>query len=69
MIDLSALQPTKTKVSSVTTAWGVNWSETLIARVWQNFYDANRERVVDIYAASNHRTVLVSVPPRANAAS
>ena len=39
----------ETLTSSVTTSWGVEWSEELIARdIMQNFFDANRNQLSDI---------------------
>jgi hypothetical protein len=39
----------KTITSSVTTAWRVNWDEEFIARdLMQNFFDANRDQIVDV---------------------
>ena len=39
----------RTEVSSVTTAWGVDWTEEMVARdLLQNFFDANRGRVSEI---------------------
>jgi hypothetical protein len=58
-----AVRYLRTETSSVTTAWGVNWSETLIARdVMQNFYDANRSRIDDIRVEAVGPDVTVSAP-------
>jgi hypothetical protein len=43
------LEYQETLTSSVTTSWGVEWDEELIARdIMQNFFDANRDRLSDI---------------------
>ena len=45
----SDLEHIETLTSSVTTSWGVEWSEELIARdIMQNFFDANRNQLSDI---------------------
>ena len=47
----------------MTTNWGVNWSEPLIARdVMQNFYDANRDRISEIRVTAEGPDVTVSAP-------
>ncbi len=44
-----AFQHEKTERSSVTTRWGVEWDEMMIARdIMQNFYDANRKQIHEI---------------------
>jgi hypothetical protein len=51
------------ETSSVTTAWGANWSETVIAcDIRQNPYDADRSRIDDIYIESDGPDVTVSAP-------
>jgi len=53
----------RTETSSVTTSWGVNWSEPLIARdIMQNFYDANRNCVGDIGVMVEGQDVVISAP-------
>ena len=52
-----------TERSAVTTAWGVDWSEELIARdLMQNFFDANRKQLdkIDVKASAGH--VRISAP-------
>ncbi|MCW3051187.1 MAG: hypothetical protein JWN14_357, partial [Chthonomonadales bacterium] len=57
----------RTETSSVTTAWGVNWSEQLIARdVMQNFYDANRDRIGEIRVTADGQDVTISAPTEYN---
>jgi hypothetical protein len=59
----SGLQHEKTVVSSVTTSWGVDWDEELVARdLMQNFFDANREQVSEIKVTTVEGTVTVSAP-------
>ena len=61
------LRHVRTETSSVTTAWGVNWSETLIARdLVQNFYDANRAAVSSIQITVEGRNVTISAPAAHN---
>lgn len=52
LMDLPSVKSAKfiaTHTSSVTTAWGVNWSEDYIARdILQNFHDANKENINSI---------------------
>ena len=52
LMDLSSVKSVKlisSHTSSVTTAWGVNWSEDYIARdILQNFHDANKENINSI---------------------
>ena len=50
--------------SAVTTAWGVNWDEDLIARdLMQNFYDANRDALGRVVVTVEGPTVVtVSAP-------
>lgn len=53
----------RTERSSVTTAWGVNWNEELVARdLMQNFFDADRKRVDDIKVTSEAGKVRVTSP-------
>lgn len=53
----------KTLTSAVTTAWGVDWDETYIARdLMQNFFDANRDRLSEVRVASNGPDAAVSAP-------
>jgi hypothetical protein len=48
------------RTSSVTTSWGVDWDEELIARdLLQNFYDANRECLTSVTVVANGATVTV----------
>jgi hypothetical protein len=57
------LQHEKTVVSSVTTSWGVEWDEELVARdLMQNFFDANRDQVSEIKVTTAGGTVTVSAP-------
>jgi hypothetical protein len=43
------LRHVESRTSSVTTAWGVEWDAELVARdLLQNFFDANRGRLVEI---------------------
>jgi hypothetical protein len=59
----SGLQHEKTVVSSVTTSWGVDWDEELVARdLMQNFFDANRDQVSEIKVTTAEGTVTVSAP-------
>lgn len=57
-------QHRKTVESSVTTAWGVDWDETFIARdLMQNFFDANQDDVNAIRVDVQNRTrVAISAP-------
>lgn len=53
----------RTEVSSVTTAWGVNWDEEFIARdILQNFFDANRNQVAEVAVDVNGRDVSITGP-------
>jgi hypothetical protein len=59
----SGLQHERTVVSSVTTSWGVDWDEELVARdLMQNFFDANRDQVADVAVTTTGSTVTVSAP-------
>ena len=63
----TALRHVRTETSAVTTAWGVNWSEALIARdLMQNFYDANRAGGANIQVAVEGRDVTISAPAAHN---
>jgi len=49
--------------SSVTSSWGVNWNEDMIARdLMQNFFDANREQLDDVSVSDSGRDITVSAP-------
>ena len=53
------------RTSSVTTSWGVDWSETYIARdLMQNFFDANREQLSEVQVIVEGTTVTISAPAR-----
>jgi len=53
--------------SAVTTAWGVNWNEELIARdLMQNFFDANRERLGEVRVRPEGRNVVIEAPAEFN---
>jgi hypothetical protein len=53
----------RTETSSVTTSWGVNWSEPLIARdIMQNFYDANRDCIGEVRITVEAHDVIISAP-------
>ena len=57
---IHALTAEKSERSNVTTAWGVNWNEEMIARdLLQNFFDANRADLgqVRVTVRGNHVTV------------
>lgn len=57
------IQHARTLTSSVTTAWGVDWSETYIARdLMQNFFDANRERLDEIQVQTNGADAVIKAP-------
>ncbi len=57
------LRHKKTLVSSVTTSWGVDWDEQLIARdLMQNFFDADRTRVGEIQVKTVGGAITVSAP-------
>jgi len=57
----------KTLTSSVTSAWGVDWDEDMIARdLMQNFFDANRERIEEVRIDVDHRHVTVTAPAEFN---
>src|SRR5687768_6588526 len=51
------------RTSSVTTSWGVDWTEEFISRdLWQNFFDANRDRLSEINVLVERQTVTISAP-------
>ena len=53
------------RTSSVTTSWGVDWSETYIARdLMQNFFDANPEQLAQVRVLVEGNKVTVSAPAR-----
>lgn len=53
----------KSMTSSVTTHWGVNWDEVLIARdIMQNFYDANQGCIGEIRTESDGGIVRITAP-------
>ena len=55
----------RTLSSSVTTAWGVAWDETLIARdLMQNFFDANRKALSQVVVSHDGETIMVKAPAR-----
>ena len=59
--------PARTLVSSVTTAWGVDWDERLIARdLMQNFFDANRAALREVRVTVDGANVRVSAPAAFN---
>lgn len=59
----SELQYTRTLTSSVTTAWGVNWSEVYIARdLMQNFFDANRDCLATVQVKVERNDVAITAP-------
>ena len=58
-----ALHFQQTLTSAVTTAWGVAWDESYIARdLMQNFFDANRDRLVDVVVRRDAGMVAVTAP-------
>ena len=53
------------RTSSVTTSWGVDWSETYIARdLMQNFFDANREQLSKVQVIVEGTKVTISGPAK-----
>jgi len=65
----SDVKHVQTMTSSVTTAWGVNWDEVLIARdLMQNFFDANRSRLQDVTVSAEGTQVTISAPAGFNLA-
>lgn len=52
-----------TEQSAVTSSWGVDWDEELIARdLMQNFFDANRKQLEKVVVTVRDRLVRVSAP-------
>ena len=63
----TVFQYERTVESSVTTKWGVQWDETMIARdIMQNFYDANRGQVNEIKISHTGGTVEITAPASFN---
>jgi len=59
----SSLEYQETLMSSVTTSWGVEWDEELIARdIMQNFFDANQDRLSDIDINIEGSQVTITAP-------
>ena len=57
----------RTERSSVTTAWGVEWNEELIARdIMQNFFDANRSKLNEVQVTAKNSVVTISAPESCN---
>ena len=57
----------ETLTSAVTTAWGVEWDEELIARdIMQNFFDANRGRLSDVDINVKGSQVTITAPTQFN---
>src|SRR5438132_1140411 len=57
----------KSETSSVTTAWGVNWREELIARdLMQNFYDANHDCLTQVAVTVEGAEVTITAPTSYN---
>ena len=53
--------------SSVTSEWGVDWDEDMIARdLMQNFFDANRDRIAEVKVEWNARDLVVRAPAAYN---
>jgi hypothetical protein len=51
------------RTSSVTTSWGVDWSEIYIARdLMQNFFDANRDQLAKVQVLVEGTKVTISGP-------
>lgn len=60
---LGAARFLRQEKSSVTTAWGVDWSEELIARdLTQNFFDANRQALDKVAVTPNGTQVRIEAP-------
>jgi hypothetical protein len=58
-----ALNHDRSRTSSVTTSWGVDWNEEFIARdLWQNFFDANRHCLPNVKVLVAGHTVTISAP-------
>ena len=61
------LEHLQTLTSSVTTSWGVDWDEVLIARdIMQNFFDANRDQLSEVKTEVNGKQVTISGPTAFN---
>lgn len=61
------LEHVESPTSAVTTAWGVEWDEVLIARdIMENFFDANRERLSEVKVEVEGSRVTVSAPASYN---
>ncbi|ELP32915.1 hypothetical protein [Rhodopirellula baltica] len=59
--EFSQLKFVRSQESSVTTAWGVDWSDAMIARdLLQNFYDAHLNSVQDISITVNGSSATVA---------
>ena len=57
----------RTVASSVTSAWGVNWDETLIARdLMQNFFDANPGNADRVSVEDRNGVVSITAPAEFN---
>ena len=57
------LKHQRTETSSVTTAWGVEWDESFIARdIMQNFFDANRGSLSEVRVEETEGTVRFWAP-------
>lgn len=51
------------ETSNVTTAWGVDWTDEMIARdLMQNFFDANKTNTKAIHVRNNGGDVTISAP-------
>ena len=65
-IDAQLSKP-ETLTSAITTSWGVDWDETLIARdILQNFYDANRNDLDSVAVQTRSDRVLIAAPAEFN---
>jgi hypothetical protein len=57
------LTHSKTLTSAVTTPWGVDWDDVLIARdIMQNFFDANRACLAGISVKVDGEDVAITAP-------
>jgi hypothetical protein len=62
-LDLGRAKLRSKEMSAVTSAWGVDWSEELIARdLMQNFFDANRKQLDKIVVTAQRNHVSVAAP-------
>lgn len=62
-LGLGSARHRSTERSAVTSAWGVDWNEELIARdLMQNFFDANRQRLDQVAVVAKDRHVRVTAP-------